>query len=183
VRLFAPLFLLLAFPLPVNGEEPPSYLKDAVIEVRLKNGELYTFPTKEWMVIKRNSVPECPVCPATPGDLSALRSRNEAQAKLISKLSQQLAEKNAAATATAAQVTPPAPAVVEAPVVPKNRLMATVGLGIEYALREEADATALDSSIAPVFGLQYSRLVYENYSATAGFQSNATGYVGVGLDW
>jgi hypothetical protein len=53
------LFLMLLFlPVMALAEEMPSYLKDGVITVTLKDGKQYTFQANDWKVVPRVSEPE-----------------------------------------------------------------------------------------------------------------------------
>lgn len=53
------LIILMLVCMSAQAEEVPSYLKDGIIQVTLKNGKQYSFSTNEYKVVKRNSESQC----------------------------------------------------------------------------------------------------------------------------
>jgi len=187
----------------VRGEvkSPPPYLKDAVIELKLKNGDTYVFPGKDWMVVRRDSlgkteatVPDkkvCPICqacqePKINNDSDALLRKIAAQNKEIARLTGIL---TSTAEARPSSPTPCLPSPTQSPPVAVqsesklNRVSAIVGLGLQYAVVEDEFGQYLSTSLAPIAGVQYSRVVFDEYSVVLGAMSNQTYLLGVGYDW
>lgn len=176
------------------GQEPPPYLRDAVIEVKLRNGDLYSFPGKDWTVVRRDNnrvvAPVCPSCkPCTikdcvsdPKEVEALKAKVDSQQKEIARLTQMLAE-----ASNRNSVPPPAPVMVD-PVLPSsapmlNRVTVMAGLGSQSVVVQDELGSFLETSLVPVFGAEYSRIVFDNYSASLGVISNQTFTIGAGYNW
>jgi len=76
------IILLTVFSLTAKAEDvPPSYLKDAVITVTLKNGKTYTYSANEYKVVKRGTSKPTPVMVAQPESHPAPTPHSESNHK------------------------------------------------------------------------------------------------------
>jgi len=149
------------------------YFKDALIQLTMKNGDTYVFPGKDWMVVRRDSlgkteanVPDQKVCPACQV------CQEPKPRAILRKL----------ATPCLPPPPPPPPPVAQSE-GKLNRVSAIVGIGPQYAVVEDGFGKRLSTSLAPIVGVQYSRVVFDEYSTVLGAMSNKTYLLGVGYDW
>lgn len=66
--------IVLMFSMVAQAEEVPSYLKDGVITVTLKNGKTYTYSANEYKVVKRGAKKAAPILAAAPSESQAPKS-------------------------------------------------------------------------------------------------------------